>query len=597
MNNFEMRHKNMLSLTIMSVFVLFTSYILLAGSIQTHAQLQEVQNGDLIQTQGSNDVYLVKRTNTKAFKRLILNPMIFNAYPELHWENIKTVNQETFHSITTSDLITPNNSQATYRLFPAGDMGVKARIDLTKEQMQEAGIDPDSIFEVNDNEYSEMSYPSIDSITTIQQLRQGQLYTSNMQIMSISSIQDGDLIKEQNSNSIYIAKTTNNQRYKRKIVNPRIFQAYGHLRFQNVKTVSNQDILQFQTSHLVQEVYQDGTPVNTGIYKIFPFQGSGIKRLIQTNNLCNLPEQSIFSINSMEASEGFYQTGSPITQCQDVVSTPDETGVEIPTIPTVIEDEEQESTLPQITISLMVSSQTEIMVQWNSVVGATMYEVRHRRTGSNQWTTSTTNSSSSRIQTLTPNTNYEFQARALSNNQTGLWSIPRSATTSQNLVIPQVQQPTLSNVQQTSLTAIWTNIQNATSYDIRYKPALASIWTTLENQSSPAIINNLMPDATYQVQVRGTQGTLTGEYSSSAQARTQMSSGNMGQGSGSGPMPDPMPTPMLAQVTNVSATSTTNTTIAISWSSARQTQLLMRSGTKQVQPRIWLFSQTQQPAL
>ena len=561
----------------------------------THAQLQDIQNGDLIQVQGLNDIYIVKRTNNKAFKRLILNPTIFNAYPTFNWNNIKRVNQETFNAIITSDLITPNNNQDIYRLFPSGDMGVKAKIELTISQIQEAGIDTDSIFKVNDNEYSEMSYPSIDPITTIQQLRSGQLYISNMEQMSIRDIQDGDLIRTNNQDNIYIAKRTQENNYKRPILNPALFQAYGHLRFQNVKTISNQDIQQFQTSNLIQQID------TTQTYKVFPLNNSGLKRLIQTNNLCNLTPDAVYIVNNMELS--LYQTGPPITnaqECQGVVTNPDgtttrtpQTGAEDAGIPIIIEDDDNQEPpppnppsnfvppsidpIPQVPVSLMVVSQTQITAQWTAVVGAHMYDVRYRQTGNSNWTLISTNSIIYQATQLTPNTQYEFQVRGTSNAQNGAWSTLKSATTTQNLIIPQPTAPTLSSITQTTITVSWTNVSNASNYDIRHKPMASSVWTTLTNQSSPTTITNLTADTIYQIQVRGTTQTTTGPWSSSAQDRTVRPPSNFippppPPFTTNPVVPTPPPPQILApvQVTNVSVTSTTDTSLTISWTTQSQ---------------------------
>ena len=579
--NISSHNKSILSFTTASVFFVLAIYTLFVGVQPSHAQLQDIQDQDLIQLQGLHDVYIVKRINNKAFKRLILNPTIFNAYPHLNWNNVKTVNQETFHALTTSDLITPNNNQDIYRLFPSGDMGVKAKIELTQEQFRTAGGDYDSIYTVNTTEYSEMSYPSIDPITTIQAFQQGQLYISNMELMSITDIQDGDLIRTNEQDNIYIAKITDNQYYIRPILNPALFEAYGHLRFQNVKTVSQETLGQFTLSNLIQEFNTNDT------YKLFP---TGLKRLLQTNNYCNLPEQAVYIVNDMEIA--LYQTGPPITtvqECQGMAmnpdgstTTPDDGSIPIP----FIEEDEQRATpplspssmsIPQVAVSLMVVSQTQITAQWTAVVGANMYDVRYRQTGSQTWTLLTTNSATYQATSLTPNTQYEFQVRGTSNTQNGPWSTTKTATTNQSLIIPQAQAPTLSQLTQTTIDVSWTSVTNATSYDIRYKPMASSIWTTLNNQSSPTTIDNLTADTVYQVQVRGTTQSTTGPWSSSAQDRTIRPPSNFippppPPFTTNPVVPTPPPPQILApvQVTGVAVSSSTNTSLTISWTTQTQ---------------------------
>ena len=64
-----------------------------------------IVDGDLITTSASFDIYIVKLKNDKKFKRLILNPDIFNSYGHLEWGNVKTVSQEVQDAYTTATLV------------------------------------------------------------------------------------------------------------------------------------------------------------------------------------------------------------------------------------------------------------------------------------------------------------------------------------------------------------------------------------------------------------------------------------------------------------------------------------------------------------
>ncbi len=72
----------------------------------------DIIDGDLIRPQGGIDVYIVKIIPSTSsgqaaekFKRLVLNPEIFNQYGHLKWENIKDVNQTIVDNYKTSDLV------------------------------------------------------------------------------------------------------------------------------------------------------------------------------------------------------------------------------------------------------------------------------------------------------------------------------------------------------------------------------------------------------------------------------------------------------------------------------------------------------------
>jgi len=110
-----------------------------------------IVDGDLIRAENSVDVYIVKIVGTKQFKRLILNPEIFNQYGHLKWENIKNVNQEEVDEYTTSDLVRAVGDNRVYKLYPNGDTGEKRWIK-TLDDFVGLKYDWDAIYEINNFE-------------------------------------------------------------------------------------------------------------------------------------------------------------------------------------------------------------------------------------------------------------------------------------------------------------------------------------------------------------------------------------------------------------------------------------------------------------
>ncbi|MEX0916743.1 MAG: hypothetical protein WDZ44_01415, partial [Candidatus Spechtbacterales bacterium] len=136
------------------------------------------------------------------------------------------------------------------------------------------------------------------------------------------SLADGDLITTQTSPDIYIVKITppstgsgQANRYRRLILNPTIFDSYGHLRWEDVKTVSQETLDTFTTSTLVIEVNPEGTPVTNKVYTLTaePNSDTGIKRWLDmtAERFTTLGYQwlSIFTINHIEAGPEFYGEG------------------------------------------------------------------------------------------------------------------------------------------------------------------------------------------------------------------------------------------------------------------------------------------------
>jgi hypothetical protein len=132
-----------------------------------------IVDGDLITTTDSPDIYIVKRVGTKQFKRLILNPDIFNSYGHLRWEDVKTVAQEVQDAYTLSELVIEVNadgSVADPKVYKVSsdtnsDVGQKQWLNMTAAEFEAAGYDWDAIYHVNHTEASPDFYPLGSPIT------------------------------------------------------------------------------------------------------------------------------------------------------------------------------------------------------------------------------------------------------------------------------------------------------------------------------------------------------------------------------------------------------------------------------------------------
>ena len=145
-------------------------------------------------------------------------------------------------------------------------------------------------------------------------------------ITPLASLVDGDVVKIAGNPDVYITKTigvgTSVKRFKRLIINPDIFESYGHLSWSNIKTVTQATLNAFTLSDLVLEVNADGTPVNGYIYRLYATQAdTGIKshlRLTPTQfEALGLDWSSVFYINHIEAGNSFYVLAPPITTPQE----------------------------------------------------------------------------------------------------------------------------------------------------------------------------------------------------------------------------------------------------------------------------------------
>lgn len=107
------------------------------------ASASTISDGAIVKTNASPDIYIVKYSGGKMYKRLVLNPLVFNSYGHLKWENLLTVSQEEIDSYITSELVRVDGSLDVYELEPNGDNGEKYLLTSTQ------GCDTSSIYTIN----------------------------------------------------------------------------------------------------------------------------------------------------------------------------------------------------------------------------------------------------------------------------------------------------------------------------------------------------------------------------------------------------------------------------------------------------------------
>ena len=134
----------------MKQIIFLTIIIFLVVSVfKAHAI--NIIDGDLIRAENGIDVYIIKLIGDKQFKRLILNPEIFNQYGHLRWENIKTTTQAEIDTYKISNLVRAVGDDKVYALLPNGDAGEKKWIK-TADDFINSDFSWDAIYEINNFE-------------------------------------------------------------------------------------------------------------------------------------------------------------------------------------------------------------------------------------------------------------------------------------------------------------------------------------------------------------------------------------------------------------------------------------------------------------
>lgn len=116
---------------------------------------QTFADGAMIRATNGIDVYIVKYIPStssgqaaKKFKRLILNPSVFNSYKHLKWADVLNVDQSVIDSFITSDLVRVIGNTKVYKLNPSGDTGTKQWVK-TAAAFNNRGFDWQAIYEIN----------------------------------------------------------------------------------------------------------------------------------------------------------------------------------------------------------------------------------------------------------------------------------------------------------------------------------------------------------------------------------------------------------------------------------------------------------------
>jgi len=142
----------------------FHSYGLEANSQKTISQTEldqypsgedltqpSLPRGNLIRAKDDFKVYIIE----PPFKRHIFNPVIFNMYGHLRWEDIIEVDSEIVSSYITSDLYRSYDDFRVYSLEEVDEIqgvAIKHHIDMSAQQFEDKGYSWQQIFIVNPEE-------------------------------------------------------------------------------------------------------------------------------------------------------------------------------------------------------------------------------------------------------------------------------------------------------------------------------------------------------------------------------------------------------------------------------------------------------------
>jgi subtilisin family serine protease len=177
--------------------------------------------------------------------------------------------------------------------------------------------------------------------------------------------------------------------------------------------------------------------------------------------------------------------------------------------------------LPSVPSGLTANNvtQTSFTVQWNTVSGATSYDVQIREQGGN-WSTFNTSNTSYDYSNGTADTTYEFRVRANSDAGSSSYSSIGNVTTDTAPTAPDTPgNLAISNLTYNSMDISWDAVADADDYDLQHREQGGN-WTTVNQTGTSFNHTGLLAETTYEFRVRANNDVGSSSYSGVSSATT-----------------------------------------------------------------------------
>jgi hypothetical protein len=160
-------------------------------------------------------------------------------------------------------------------------------------------------------------------------------------------------------------------------------------------------------------------------------------------------------------------------------------------------------------------TQTTATVSWNTVSGATSYDVDYKEASSLTWINAATATASTSVNLsgLTASTLYDWRVRATCPSGTGSYTSSQF-TTAAVVTCNAATGLAASAITETSATVSWTADGSATSYDVDYKDASSGTWINAATATTNTFVDlaGLIANTVYDWRIRVNCAAGTGSY-------------------------------------------------------------------------------------
>ena len=134
-----------------------------------------------------------------------------------------------------------------------------------------------------------------------------------------SNLIDGDIVRASDAPGmekfdVYIIKLINGKKYRRLVLSPHVFESYGHLKWSNIKIITNTEMQTYTISDLVRCSDAAQKVNDPKVYRLYPDGDTGAKRWMNmTANVFSSKYDwdAIYIINKVDRDA--YTTGQDLT--------------------------------------------------------------------------------------------------------------------------------------------------------------------------------------------------------------------------------------------------------------------------------------------
>ncbi|MFA7169267.1 MAG: hypothetical protein WC178_00210 [Candidatus Paceibacterota bacterium] len=293
-------HNNALKITPIgeAVTLVFSSSNLVSGGIASYtlSSSSSVAKANIVLgVPSSNEKYIVKVNNVS------VNSYLSDASSEISFDyNDSLVSPKTFTlelseggsafiaptkpNISQTEITTSENGETTIENLPENitQIAISRTVDFAGVSWQD--FDEEKFKTVNQNqEKLYIKFRTKNGATSEVKIFGGDENSNDENSDDDMILNDGDIVKTENNPDVYIIKIKNNEKYRRLILSPQVFESYGHLKWENIKVISQAQLDEYQISNLVQVADDEN------VYELIPNGDKGKRKRYQ----------SVYDVNSV----------------------------------------------------------------------------------------------------------------------------------------------------------------------------------------------------------------------------------------------------------------------------------------------------------